>query len=133
MALSFLQFVCIVLMSYFVRKCLYNLRVWSHAIRNFYLFLALSIFCLFGSATFLFLRIMKDLQVDQAVQYRGMPCLAYSPCYQFIGNNTENSAYVEWGPLVGWCASLAATLFSFLSVLSSVMVRGRLKLRRRKI
>jgi hypothetical protein len=75
---------------------------------------------------------MRDLQVDQGVQYRGMPCLTYSPCYQFIGNNVEKSAYVEWGPLVGWCSSLAATLFSFLSMMSSLMLQGRLKIRHRK-
>lgn len=132
LSLTFLQFVCINLMSFFVRRCLYNLRVWSQALRNLYLFLAFSTFTIFGSSMFLFLRIMKDLQVDQVLQYRGMPCLAYSPCYQFIGNNAEASAYLEWGPLIGWCSALAATLFSFLSLLSSLMVRGRLKIRHRR-
>lgn len=133
LAIAFVQFICINLMSFFVRRCLFNLRVWSYTLRNVYLFLTFATFCLFGTSTFYFLQVMRDLQVDQSVQYRGMPCLPYSPCYQFIGVNAEHSAYLEWGPITGWCSALAATLFSFLSMLSALLVQGRLKIRNRKV
>lgn len=119
-------------MSFFVRRCLYNLRVWGFVIRNIYTFLAVAAFALFGSSTFYFLKTSMDLQVDQSEHYRGMPCLPFSPCFQFIGTNTENSAYVEWGPMVGWCADLGACLFSFLTILSSFLLQGRLKIRQRR-